>query len=44
MREIKVGDRFGRLVVIKKISKGRSSEGKSPAFESYKKDDFPKSV
>lgn len=24
MREIKVGDRFGRLVVIKKISKGRS--------------------
>lgn len=24
MRAIKVGDRFGRLVVIKKISKGRS--------------------
>ena len=24
MKEIKVGDRFGRLVVIKKITKGRS--------------------
>ena len=28
----------------KYIETGRLSEGKSPAFESYKKDDFPKSV